>query len=189
MNEFWFNFIVQTIGIIGGIVCIISFQIKNNKTFLIFQLVSTLLFVVQFGLLKAWSGMLLNIVGAFRAIFFAFKNEKKIKLNFVIGIFFCLACSSCAVIAVCCFKELWYISLIIGLAQVVGTIAIMTNDPIKIRILQLAIVSPCWLFNNIFYFSIGGIVTECCNIISTIVALIRFKSQEKKKKTTDESSN
>lgn len=176
-----YEIICQVIGIIAAIVALVSFQFKQNKKYLILQAIASIIFIIQFGLLQAWAAMLLNIVALFRALLFAFVKFKTKKGNLIMCIAFCLLNIACSLIACLLFNEVWFIGLIIGLAQIVGTIAIYSDNPKIIRWAQLCFVSPCWLFNNIFYFSIGGIVTESCNIISIIISLIRFKIDDKKK--------
>jgi hypothetical protein len=40
---------------------------------------------------------------------------------------------------------------------------------------QLGVTSPCWLVHNIMVFSIGGIICEVGNMISTVVSIFRFR--------------
>ena len=177
-----YEIICQAIGIIAAIISLISYQFKKNKSYLILQAAASAIFTIQFGMLNAWAAMLLNGICFLRAIVFAFVKFKNKNSNLIVCIIISLLNISCALIAALVFKELWYIALIIGLAQVAGTIAIYTDNPKVIRWVQLCFVSPCWLFNNIFYLSIGGIITESCNIVSVIISLIRIKLDENKEK-------
>ena len=43
-----------------------------------------------------------------------------------------------------------------------------------IRYFQVTLMSPAWIVHNIFNFSLGGILCESFNMISTIISFIRY---------------
>ena len=63
------------------------------------------------------------------------------------------------------------------IAQVTSTFAMWTRDGKKIRISQLAVVSPLWLLYDLLIPtpSIGGILCEVFNMASVVISFIRFK--------------
>ena len=61
----------QLLGYVAMALCLLSYQCKKNKTYFIMQTASGIAFTLHFFLLGAWSGMLLNAVGALRGIFFS----------------------------------------------------------------------------------------------------------------------
>ena len=67
----------QIFGIIGMIFNIIVFQQKRQDRVLIFQFFAAVSFALNYLLLGAVIGGLLNIVGAFRAVVFYFKDKTK----------------------------------------------------------------------------------------------------------------
>ena len=81
---------------------------------------------------------------------------------------------------------LWLALLILS-AQLVGTTVMFIGDPKTIRIAQIAYMSPAWMVNNVIGFNLGGILCEAFNIISSIIAIIRFRKEwfQKKDKKTD----
>lgn len=130
--------------------------------------------VIQYSCIQAWAAVILNSLAVIRALSFYFAKSKpqRITLGSVISALNIVA----IVITILYFDDpkYWYMSIVIGVAQVVGTIAMATASIDVIKISQLAIVSPCWLAYSIFYTSIGhnnvgGIVQETFNIISIIV--------------------
>ncbi len=174
-----------TLGIIAAIVNVLSYQIKQQRYYLFFQMIMATILVIQYGIIGAWAGMILNIIAATRALAFYFNKHERVG-RIVLGTIFSLL-NVAAVIVVCvCFKEYWYMGLVIGVAQIVGTIAIATGSNRTVKIAQMFIVSPCWLAYAAFYTAIGhpnygGIIMETCNILSIIIFFIRIKYVEKKK--------
>ena len=61
------------------------------------------------------------------------------------------------------------------------------GDPKTIRIAQIAYMSPAWMVNNVIGFNLGGILCEAFNIVSSIIAIIRFRKEwfSKKGKAAD----
>jgi hypothetical protein len=63
------------------------------------------------------------------------------------------------------------------IAQATGTFAMWTRDGKKIRLSQMAVVSPFWLLYDLLIPvpSIGGILCEIFNMTSVIISFVRFK--------------
>ena len=67
------------------------------------------------------------------------------------------------------------LSVIACAAQLIGSFGMFLRNPAKMRIIQLAAVSPMWLIYNVFTFSIGAIVCESANMLSVILFFVRTK--------------
>lgn len=158
--------IAQILGILGTTAAFISFQLKGNKKFFILQALSGSLFALNFLLLGAYTGCLLNFINIYRGAVMA-GGKKLHKLPFLISI-------QAIYIIATIFTYTNVFSLIALIAQLVGTFAMWSNNGKTIRMLQLFCVSPLWLVHNIFVFSIGGIICEVFNIGSIIISLVRF---------------
>lgn len=171
--------IYQILGILAGTCNIVSFQFKKTKILLAFQLIAGALCVVHFFLVRAWAGMLLNVLVCARSIFYI--SKKNLKINIIVCSILCLLTVGVGLVSTLLLGEIFYIAIIVTVAQLVGTIALATQNSKVIRLFQLFIVSPCWMFNNIFYFSIGGIISEAFNMISALVSYIRFFLAKKEK--------
>ena len=184
--DIWF----LVLGIIAAIVNISSYQIKREKTYLIFQVCMAAILVVQYGLIGAWAAVILNSISTLRALTFYFNKNNK-ERNRILGIIFIILNVAAIIISCTVFKEYWYMGLVIGVAQIVGTIAMATDDNKIVKIAQLFIVSPCWLAYATFYTCIGhpnygGIVMEAMNMVSIIVFFIRIKLEKKNNQTEAE---
>lgn len=158
--------IAQVIGIIAMAVCISSFQFKKNKHLFIVQGISSTLFFLHYLLLGQSAGAFMNLLSIMRSVCLnvKFLRNRVCEVLLIIGFF---------VIAAFTFDS--WLTILILIAQVGGTIVYWQNKAKRIRIFQLAVSSPCWLLHNIFAFSIGGIITEVFNIASTVISMIRFR--------------
>ncbi len=66
---------------------ILSFWQKNRKNMLIFLMFDNLFYFVQYILLGAFSGAIVNVIGLFRVLFFRKKDETKLfKSNLILYI-------------------------------------------------------------------------------------------------------
>ena len=158
--------LAQVLGILGTIFAFVSFQLKENKKFFMLQALSGCMFALNFLLLGAYTGCLLNFINIFRGAVMA-GGKKTYKVPWLIAI-------QALYIIATVFTYTNIFSLIALIAQLVGTFAMWSRNGKTIRFLQLFCVSPMWLIHNIFVFSIGGIICEVFNLGSIIVSLIRF---------------
>lgn len=176
--ELSIQILYQAIGIIAMICSCLSFQFKKNFLFLVFQCVACALFSYQFYMTGAWVACIMNGICILRCIFYAF-NRGIIK-RIIFTVIFCLMFVGAAILSSVKFEENWIISILCCLASIASTIAISTKNNTIIRMAQVTFVSPVWLFNGIFYLSIGGIIAESLNWLSAFIALIKNAIGKKK---------
>ena len=167
------NVIAQALGIFGMLAAMISYQCKTNKNYFIFQGLSGAFFSAQFILIGAWAGLIFNAYNIIRAL--AYQSKKARSVACVISLE-CLVLTA-ALISIFVFKEAWWLVSFTLIAQITGTFAMWTRDGKKIRISQMAVVSPLWLLYDLLIPvpSIGGILCEVFNMASVIISFIRFK--------------
>ena len=158
--------IAQILGIMAMAISVSAFQFKKNRSLFIVQGISCCLFFVHFFLLGAYTGAFLNILALIRSICLSVKKLRH-------PVFEALVMLSFIIITVLTYEG--WPSLLVLAAMLVGTATYWLNKAKLIRISQLAVISPCWLIYNVVNFSIGGIITESFNIISTIVSMIRYR--------------
>ncbi len=163
----------QLIGIMGAVLCVSSFQIKNNKVFFTMQALSGLLFAVNFFMLSAFTGAALNIVNMIRGCCFLVGKKNK-PYWVLIGIWGLYAAAT-----VLTYNG--WLSILICVAQFVGTYAMFCGKPGVIRILNFTIVSPFWMLHNIVAFSLGGIMCEVFNMCSMLIFMLRYYVFDKNK--------
>ena len=167
------NIIAQTLGIFGMLAAMISYQCKKNKNYFIFQGLSGAFFSAQFILIGAWAGLIFNAYNIVRALAYQSKKAKSVVCVISLEILVVIA----AGMSIFVFKEAWWLVSFTLIAQVTGTFAMWTRDGKKIRISQMAVVSPFWLLYDLLIPvpSIGGILCEVFNMASVIISFIRFK--------------
>ena len=179
----------QIVGIFGMIANFLSFQQKKQKGVVAFQFFAALLFAVNFLLIKAYIGAILNLIGVIRAAVFV--NREKLNAEDPAWlIFFALAFLSTYPLVFTVFgTKLTVKNIIVELlpvmAMIISTISFRLTRSKDIRRFGL-FSSPMWLIYNIFWFSIGAIISEILNLISIIIGIIRF---DLKKEQSDENAN
>ena len=162
----------QLFGIIGLVIIVLSFQCKKNKNFFLMQGAGSLAFVLNFFFINAYAGALFNLVNLIRGLLFFREDQKKWKLALVQVLYtFCFLFSSYLV------WGNWFKIFIAALPFV--TLLIMSvfmwkSNGKYIRYFQVSFMSPAWIVHNIFNFSLGGILCEAFNMISTIISFIRY---------------
>ena len=177
--------VAQAFGIVGMIFNILVFQQKKQKNVLLFQFFAAVAFGLNYFLLGAVMGGLLNVVGALRSVIYYF--EKKTRANSIVWfvIFIVLFASSYPLTFLAFGKEPILRNFVIEafpvLAMIVATVAIRLGSSKMVRRLGL-ISSPLWLTYNCFSGSIGAIASEVLNLISIIVGIIRLDLRKKKSK-------
>jgi len=179
------NFIelsAQALSIAASILCFISFQMKDTRKLYIAQCTSAILLVVSFLFLGEITPAILNMINIPRGL--ALSAGKKwttpkihlciqsmIVLAGVIGVVTYVPAEGTAQITI----VLSYAAKIVAtLIQMISTYTMWTRNGKLIRLGQLFIVSPGWIFSDIIFFSIGGILTEVINMTSIVISLIRY---------------
>ena len=120
------EFTYQAIGILGAIVCILSFQIKNNKGFCIAQCIGSTLFAIQFYVGHAWAAAIMNTICIFRSITYAYVKDMKYRIGFTV--LFSILFTVAAILAITVFKDIWFLAVLTGSASIVSSIGICTDN-------------------------------------------------------------
>ena len=172
-----YEFIAKAIGVVAMAFNILSFQNKNQKNVIAFQLFGGLLFSVSFFMLGAMSGCLLNLIAVIRAVVFVNKQKLNAEHPLWLAAFALAFTTSYVLVFVAFDKEPTVKNLIIEFLPVIGmllsTISFRCKDAKSIRAFGI-FVSPFWLTYNVINFALGGIICEVISIISIIIGMIRF---------------
>lgn len=169
--------IAQIIGLFAMAFNILSYQQKTRKDAIAFQLAGSALFAVNFFLLGAFVGAILNVISAIRAVVFIHKETLRADHPvWLIG--FVITYLASYVLTFTLFgKEPAAVNFIVEFLPVIGmtatTISFRLTDAKAIRKYAL-ISSPSWLVYNIANFAIGAICCEILSLCSIIVGIVRF---------------
>ena len=170
------EFIAQAFGIIGLVIIVLSFQFKKNSSFFLLQGTGSFMFFLNFILIGAWGGALFNLCNLLRGLLFLKDAKKPWKLAVVEASY-----AICFVVSVIMDHAPWQIFLVSlpCVALIIMSVFMWKGNSKHIRWCQITCSSPAWIVHNIFNLSIGGLVCECFNIISSIIYLIRLGVEKK----------
>ena len=177
-----YEIIAQAIGIIAMAFNILSYQGKKQSTVILLQLFGGTFFAINYLMLGATVGCVLNIIGAVRAIVFLFKDRLKTdRLPWLIA--FIASYIGVYVLNFTVFgKAVTTYNLIIEVLPVIGMVALNIGYRMKnasdVRKFGL-ISSPAWLTYNIVVGSWGAILCEIFTLISILIGMFRHDKVKK----------
>ncbi len=174
--------VAQAVGIVAMAFNILSYQGKRQSTVIALQLIGGILFAVNFLMLDALVGGVLNIIAAIRGVIFIFKDKlKAYRLSWFVGfiiVYFAVYVLNFTVFG----KSPTAINLLMEILPVIGMIALNVGFRMKnasdVRKCGL-VSSPAWLIYNIAASSWGAIVCEVLTLISILVGMLRHDKTEK----------
>lgn len=167
----------QLVGIAAMGFNILSYQQKSRSRAIGFQLFGGLLFCINFLMLGAIAGGILNAVAVIRAI--VFLNKEKLNAGHPVwlagftAVYFLSYYLTFALFG----TEPTPANLLVELLPVIGmiatTVSFRLTDARAIRKYGL-ISSPSWLIYNIANFSIGAIICEVLSLGSILIGIFRL---------------
>ncbi len=187
-----FDIIVQVIGFVAIAFGIISVQFNRHSTIVLMKTGSSFLFGVQYFLLGAYTGVVLEFIGWIRNFVFIHlvKNGKNTKPWIILFSLITIATGLTTIIlswnaslkSVAWLSSDYSVATILSVsisilaifAKVLSTVAYGVSDPHKIRMLNIPTCSS-WIVYNFVAFSIAGIINEIMCLSSIAIAELRFK--------------
>lgn len=166
--------VTQIVGIIAMFFSVFSFQMNTHKKIMLMQIGATLFFGIQYGLLGAVTGMVLDFVAIVRDVVFYYQDKKWAAHKawpYVFAIIFIIA-------GIITYEN--PTSLLMTAAMALNTFTFSFTKPVLVRS-TILISSPLVLAYNIFNFSFGGIINEVFVFISSIVGMLRYDIKWNKK--------
>ena len=173
MELTWFDVLVQGIGFVGIALNIFAVQFNKHWQIILLKTLGSLMFVIQYAFLKAYTGMAMDVIGIIRNLLFIFSvQSNKNTLPWII-VFSLLT----LIVGVITFESI--VSLLAIVAKLLSCISYGMKSPRVIRALNLP-SSTCWLIYNSIYFSVAGLMNEILVITSIIIAEVRLYHKQKK---------
>ena len=162
--------ILATIFGLGAVCCfLLCFQQRKRINIIILNTASRVLYILQYLLLGAISGAVLDVVGIVAAVLAGLKTHPKCKKYMKLLIPFVY--TAFIVSGVLTYKTFVDIFPLVGVMLHTG--ALFLEDEKKIRILSL-VGSPFWLTYNVFNLAVGSAIGDFLSICSILVALFRY---------------
>lgn len=165
-----YDAVAQMMGLIGAFFLMFSFQMKTSKKFFACQSIGSGFFLIHYLMLGAYTGVLISIVSVARSSLIA-ALKGKIKYSVVISLILLTAASGFFI-----YTGIETVLMIV--AYVLFTAALLTENSRLIRLTQFFAASPLQLAHNIIVFSLGGIICEGFNMVSIIVSVFRLGLKE-----------
>ena len=182
------EYIAMIFSVLGMLVNIISFQVKNKKPLLFFQTVGNVLFLISFIFNVSAIAVILNVIYVVRNFIYMKLDGKQVKPMYITCIALCFAfIISYAVYTLVAghtlTENLW--NFVPVAASIFGTIASACFDVNKYRMWKYG-DSFCWLFFNARFGlgALGGILGEILNQISLTVGIIRYSKKKNEASST-----
>lgn len=175
-------FIAQAVGIVAMFFFVFSYQQRQAKSIITWQMIGTLLFTINFLMLGEYLAAILNFIGFIRAVLFLKKDKLHTDcIGWLIG--FTIAYLGAYALTFTVFgTEPTPINFLLQCCPVLGMffqhLGLRHEDTRKVRSFCM-VGSAAWLVFNCFAVAIGAILCETFNIISIAVAMIRFGKEKK----------
>lgn len=175
-----YDIIAQAVGLVAMVFNILSYQQKTARGAITFQLVGSSLFAVNFFMLGATVGGLMNLIAAFRAI--VYRNKKRFRSDSIVwlAVFIALYVLSYVLTFTLLGKTFrpatGLLELLPVIAMTATTVSFRMESAKAIRRFGL-ISSPSWLVYNIANLAVGAIVCEAVSLVSIGIGMLRHDRQ------------
>ena len=165
----------QILGIMAVITFLMSFQFKTRRNIIVVNLVSRLLYILQYIILGAFEGAILDFMGFVLSFFAKYKDSKIIskKLNFFVII------SNIVLLIVSLFLYENIFSLFAMCGIIFEVTALWLTKEKNIRILSLC-AAPFWFTYNFANRAYGSCLGNILTLLSISVAMARMDIDKNK---------
>lgn len=163
------NYLAQGIGYFAVIAMIVSLQKKNKDQILIYQIIYTTLFSIQYLLLSALSGAVINAIATVRTIIFykTQKNDENVNNNTSFYIFLVILGIS---------GYFTYNGIYSLLPIICSLITIIVTWFGKASVIRCSwiFLAPLWFIYDYVVGSMPGMVSDILMLVSAVVGVIRY---------------
>lgn len=185
--------LAQVFGIFGMICFILSFQFKKDNHVILFQLLGSLSYTLQYACFSIingflYMGLFMNAIGIFRGFVYYKRDFFHADSKWWIYGLFASYFLCYALLFIVFNTPVTPYNLILEFLPILGMIITQLSYRRKsakaIRIYGLFSCIPWGLYHG-FHLSIGGIIGESINLLSTVIGILRhdIKNKEKSIKT------
>ena len=155
--------LAQLSGALAWAFLLYSYWRNGNNKIIYFQLISCIFFAINYGLLGAFSGLLVVVFEIFRDYLYT-KVKDPMKVFYICIPFY-------IIISIFSFEN--FISLFSVLASICDSYA-LTKKNKKVVVLGI-LTYTLWLIYDIFYASYGTLAAEVFLIMSNVTVLFKYK--------------
>lgn len=171
----------QLVGFLAVTTFILSYQLKKRKNIIIVNATSSILYVLQYIMLGAFEGAVLDMLSAIATIVAHNKDKKFIATH--IKSVFAVIYLAIVISGLTLYKNVFSLCPIIG--AILQTGAFWINEERKIRIVSF-LSAPFWLVYNIASYAYGSVAGNILCMISIGTAIYRYDIRKTKRKETED---
>ena len=166
-------YIGQGLGILATLITLLSYQTNRNRRLLALQTAATLSNGLSYLFLQAYSGFALNLLCIVRNLIY-YRQKPKTTVNRLSAVLLSLG-----MILLGLYSWQGPASLLIMSALAINTVFMSFGSPQLLR-KSILLTSILILVYNVIVFSLGGIANESVALISSVIGIIRFRSQKER---------
>ncbi len=165
--------IAQIIGLLAVVAFLLSYQQKRRPQIILLNLISRVLYILQYLLLGAFTGAIFDVLAAIASVFAGKKHTPFIKKHIKPIVLTINACVFAAgIIIAVSNKSIIDLFALAGVLLEINALWLTKENSIRIAPLCSA---PFWFTYNILSCAYGSAVGNVLTILSIIIALIRYK--------------
>ena len=161
------NILIRIFGIAGFVLGVLAFQSNKHKGIVMAKLGSEVAFTVQYFLLDAYTGSIMNFVGVIRNYVFYRLVEKNKSTKVAMYIF----CGVYIVAALVTWEGPESLLPLVG--KLISTVAYSMKNTRVIRMLNLPTLTM-WIAYNCTCSAWEALATDSISLISVLIAMCRF---------------
>ena len=164
----------QIIGVLAVITFLLSYQQKKRKNIIVWNAISRVLYILQYIILGAFEGAVLDILGAISSVAAQKKDNEIIRKHlklFVIGINLLILVAGLSL-----YENIFSLFPIAGV--ILHTSAFWITDEKIIRRVSF-LGSPFWFVYNIASLAYGSAIGDVLTMVSICTAIYRYDIKKK----------
>lgn len=162
------EWLIQAVGFVGMTLCVGSFQCRNTRRLLFFQMTGNFIYVIQFILLGAFSGCAVLLFQVLSNLPLCLEKPDRRAWN---GLKWCFVAAIVAASALT-WKDMF--SIFPAAGAVASVLSSWSRNGKKIRLAKLFIVGPGWLIYDVYAHTLAGILSELFALCSTLISIYRY---------------
>lgn len=171
---FVYNIIAQAIGYVGFVIGVIAFQSNKHKVIVLSKALTDICFGLQYLMLGAYTGALINCIGIVRNLTLANVKDKTKSQRVATAVFVLLITLACV------FTWGGPISILAMVGKICTTVSFSMKNT---KILRFLTIPSCilWAIYDVATGAYGGALYEAAGLVSIIIAWIRFDVIEQRR--------
>ena len=168
--------IPQIIGLCAVAAFLLSYQQKKRSSIIFLNILSRCLYILQYILLGAYAGAVLDILGAVSSVIAGKKHTAFIRNHSMQILVAVNACIIAAGVLIACINRNW-LDLLAVLGVLLHTSAFWLSNEKRIRQVSL-LGSPFWFVYNFLSRAYGSAIGDLLTISSILLAMARYKDRD-----------